>query len=130
MQFADDVKLLGVTYDSTMSFDYHIVDITRSCHYHINTLCHIRPLLTLDTAKAMAVFTAGSRLDYCNSVQYGMTQVNIDKLQFVQNVLARVVIQALGLVGLIASHALFEVHCPAGQCMANRACEAIKPFCL
>ena len=38
---------------------------------------------------------------------------------------------------LICSHiavsfliALFEVHCQAGQCMANRACEAIKHFCL
>ena len=29
--------------------------------------------------------------------------------------------------GLITSHALFEVHCEAEQCMANRAsCEAVK----
>ena len=33
-------------------------------------------------------------LDYCNSVLYGMLQANIDKLQRVQNILARVVVGA------------------------------------
>jgi len=51
-------------------------------------------LLTLDTAKAMAVATVGSELDYCNSVLYAMSQINIDRLQRVQNILARVVAQA------------------------------------
>jgi len=32
---------------------------------------HIRSLLTLDAAKAMAVSIVGCRLDYCNSVLYG-----------------------------------------------------------
>jgi len=46
-----------VTLDSTPSFDKHIIDVTRSCHYHVRALCHIRQLLTLDTAEAMAVIT-------------------------------------------------------------------------
>ena len=29
VQFADYVKLLGVTLDSTLSFDKHVVDVTR-----------------------------------------------------------------------------------------------------
>jgi len=29
----------------------------------------------------MAVSIVGCRLDYCNSVLYGMSQANIDKLQ-------------------------------------------------
>ena len=94
MQFTDAVKLLGVTLDSTLSFDKHIIDVTRSCHYHIRAMRHIRPLLTLDVAKAMAVSIVGCRRDYCNSVLYGMSQANIDKLQRVQNILARVVVGA------------------------------------
>ena len=97
MQFTDAVKLVGVTLDSTLSFDKHIIDVTRSCHYyHIRAMRHIRPLLTLDAAKAMAVSIVGCRLDYCNSVGllYGMSQANIDKLQRVQNILARVVVGA------------------------------------
>ena len=53
VQFTDAVKLLGVTLDSTLSFDKHIIDVTRSCHYHIRAVRHIRPLLTLDAAKAI-----------------------------------------------------------------------------
>jgi len=36
----------------------------------------------------------GSRLDYCNSVLYGTTNWNFDRLQRVQNTLARVVFRA------------------------------------
>ena len=94
VQFTDAVKLLGVTLDSTLSFDKHIIDVTRSCHYHNRAMRHIRPLLTLDAAKAMAVSIVSCGLDYCNSVLYGMSQANIDKLQRVQNILARVVVGA------------------------------------
>jgi len=79
VQFTDAVKLLAVTLDSTLSVDKHIIDVTRSCHYHIRAMLHIRPLLTLDAAKTMAVSSVGSRLHYCNSVLYGMSQANIDK---------------------------------------------------
>ena len=40
----------------------------------------------------MAVSIVGCKLDYCNSVLCGMSQANIDKLQRVQNILARVVV--------------------------------------
>jgi len=40
----------------------------------------------------MAVSIVGSRLEYCNSVLYGMPQANIDKLQRMQNILAQVVV--------------------------------------
>jgi len=97
VQFTDAVKLPGVTLDSTLSVDKHIIDGTRCCHYHIRAVRHIRrPLLTLNTAKSIAVSIVGCRLDYCNSVGllYGMSQANIDKLQRVQNILARVVVGA------------------------------------
>ena len=81
MQFTDDVKLLRVTLDSTLSINKHVIDVTRLCHYHICALRHIRPLLTLDANKAMAVSIVGSRLDYCNSILYSMSQANIDRLQ-------------------------------------------------
>jgi len=48
---------------------------------HARTLRHIRPLLTLEAAKAVAVSIVGSRLDYCNSLLYGTTEWNLDRLQ-------------------------------------------------
>jgi len=64
--FSDAVKLLGVTLDSALTFDKHITNVTRCCHYQIRAMRHIRPLLTLDTAKTIAASIVGSRLDYCN----------------------------------------------------------------
>jgi len=46
----------------------------------------MRPLLAFDAAKTMAASVVGSELDYCNSVPYGMSQANLDRLQRVQNV--------------------------------------------
>ena len=57
---------------------------------------YIRPRLTLDAAKSVAVINSivGVRLDYCNSLLYGTSQRNVDRLQRVQNSLARAVTQA------------------------------------
>ena len=65
----------------------NITNVTRCCHYHIRALRHIRPLL--DTAETIAASIVGSRLDYCNSLLYG-----VRRLHHAQNVLARVVAQA------------------------------------
>ena len=54
----------------------------------------IHPRLTLDAAKSVAVSIVGGRLNYCNSLLHGTSQHNLDRLQRVQNSLARVVTQA------------------------------------
>ena len=71
------------------SFDHHISDVVRSCNDHIRSLRHMRHLIDRVTATALASSLAASRLDYCNSVLYGVTDANIAKLQRVQNALAR-----------------------------------------
>jgi len=92
--FSDAIKLLGVTLDSSLTFDRHVVEIVRSCNYHIRALRHIRPMLTTDAAKSVALSIVGARLDYCNSLLYGTSQLNIQRLQKMQNSLARAVCQA------------------------------------
>jgi len=72
----------------------NVQDVVRGCHFHTRALRHIRPLLTLDAAKTFAVAIVSSRLDYCNSLLQGTSDANLDRLQRVQDVLARVVAQA------------------------------------
>ena len=51
----------------------------------------VRKFITEDTTKTVASAVVGARLDYCNSVLYGTSRENINKLQRIQNALARVV---------------------------------------
>jgi len=85
------VRTLGVTIDSTLSFDQHVANICRTSFCHIRALRRIRKLLTITDIKSVATAVVSSRLDYCNSLLYGMTDRNIGRLQRVQNSLARLV---------------------------------------
>ena len=88
---SDCVKSLGVLIDSTISFNQHVNNICKSSYYHIKALRHIRKLLSDDAARTVACAMVAVKLDYCNAVLYGSSSINIDKLQRVQNTLARVV---------------------------------------
>ena len=85
------VQTLGVTTDSTLSFDHHVANICRTSFCHIRALRRIRKLLTTTDIKSVATAVVSSRLDYCNSLLYGMTDRNTNRLQRIQNSLARLV---------------------------------------
>ena len=44
--------------------------------------------LDLDSAKLLATALVSSRLDYCNSLLYGIADIDLTRLQHVQNQLA------------------------------------------
>ena len=86
------VKSLGVTVDNTLSFDDHVNNVCKAAHFHIRALRHIRRCVSVDDAKTVATAMVSSRLDYCNSILYGTSSSNLNKLQRVQNALARTVL--------------------------------------
>jgi len=47
---------------------------------------------TVDAAKTIASAIVGARLDYCNSLLLGASEYNLDRVQRVQNRIARVVL--------------------------------------
>ena len=75
---SDNIKLLGVTIDSSLAFNKHVSQVCQSCQYHIQALRHIRPILDANTARHALV---SSRLDYANSIMYGMSKSLTNKLQ-------------------------------------------------
>ena len=87
----DQIKSLGVFIDSRLSFDKQVSCICRASYSNIKALRKIRSTLDLETAKTVACAIVSARLDYCNSILYGTSIANINKLQRVQNSLARVV---------------------------------------
>ena len=87
-----DCIILGVTLDSHLTFEAHVKSLTKTCYFHIRALRHIRSSIDLETAKSVANAIVSSRLDYANSLLYGISGSNMLKLQRVQNSLARVIL--------------------------------------
>ena len=83
------ITSLGGIIDSTLTFNQYIIALSRACYFHLCSLRHIRRSLTDDMAISIAVARVQSRLDYCNSLLFGISAFNIHKLQRVQNLAAR-----------------------------------------
>ena len=88
--FSVQLKSLGVTLDQNLSFDKHVGNIVKSSNFNIRALRDIRPF-NRSVANTMACSIISTRLDYCNSLLYGTSVNNINRLQRIQNTLARVV---------------------------------------
>ena len=88
---AKSARNLGVIFDKNFTFCSHISVVCNSCFYHMRDLRLIRRHLELDSAKLLATALVSSCLDYCNSLLYGIADVDLTRLQRVQNQLARLV---------------------------------------
>ena len=88
---SDSIRILGVTIDKNLTFDDHVKSVCKNSCYQIWALRHIHPMLTEYIAKSVACSLVNARLDYANSVLFGVISKNILKLQMMQNTLTRVV---------------------------------------
>ena len=86
------LKLLGVTFDSLLSFKEHSASIIKSCNHLVWAIRHIWPLLSVNSTSALARSLVLSRLDYCNSLLFGTSASLIHSLQRIQNKLAKLVL--------------------------------------
>ena len=91
INYSVQLKSLGVTLDQNLSFDQHVSNIVKASNYNIRALRHIRPMLDKTVANTVACSIVSTRLDYCNSLLFGTSTRNLQRLQRVQNALARVV---------------------------------------
>ncbi len=82
---------LGVLFDNHLSFNSQISALSQSCFYHIRDLRRIRDTLDFTTASTIATSLVHSKLDYCNSLYYSLPAYQIDRIQLIQNCLARTV---------------------------------------
>ena len=83
------VRNLGIYMDSTLSFKSHISHIMKTSFFHLRNIARLRPTLSFPAAETLIHAFITSRLDYCNSILYGLPSTALQKLQYVQNSAAR-----------------------------------------
>ena len=85
------VKNLGSWFYSSLDMLSHVNNICSSSFYYIYNRRRIRKYLFHQTAISLIHAFITSKLDYYNSLLYGLSTVHINKLQRVQNAVARLV---------------------------------------
>ena len=94
IRFVKSAKNLGVILDDELSFECQINKVVKGCYAIIKKLSQIKGFLTQDELKRLVSSDIFSRLDYCNSLYYGINASLMTKLQRVQNCAARLVSKA------------------------------------
>ena len=79
------VKNLGVIFDCDLSMTAQVNNLCKNLVFQLYKISSIRAFITEDVAKTLITSLILSRLDYCNSLLYGITQENLQKLQLLQN---------------------------------------------
>ena len=84
-------KNIGTMFDSHFCFNDHVTNICKSSFYHLRNISYIRKYLSAATTELLVHMFVSSKLDYCNSLLYGLPAYTIKKLQHVQNAAAHLV---------------------------------------
>ena len=72
--------------------EQHITEICKSALYHLRNIGKIRKYLSQNSAIILVHTFITSKLDFCNSLFYGLPKQLTQKLQSVQNAAARLVV--------------------------------------
>ncbi len=88
---SSNLNNLGVLMDSNMNFQEQVNKLCKTSFYFLYNIRKIRKYLTKEVTATLVHALVISRLDYCNSLMYGLPAYQIAKLQRVQNSAARLV---------------------------------------
>ncbi len=83
------VRNLCVVFDNHLKFNKQISSVVGSSFFHLRSLSKIKPFLSEVSLETAIHAFITSRLDYCNSLYYGISKIQIYRLQIVQNAAAR-----------------------------------------
>ena len=77
--------------DNGFCMEQHVKKICSEANYHLRNISKIHKYLTQDSAQILIHAFISSKLDYCNSLLYGIPKYLVCRLQRVQNTAARIV---------------------------------------
>ncbi len=89
VQVNDSARNLGVIFDNNLDMSDHIRTVCRASFMQLRNISSIKGALTRESLERVIHAFISSRLDYCNSLLYGLPRSSISKLQRIQNAAAR-----------------------------------------
>jgi hypothetical protein len=87
----EHVRNLGVIFDSVCNLHKYVGNICKGSYHQIRNIGSIRKYLDTESTKSAVHAHVTSRLDYCNSLLFGISNQLTKKLQRVQNTAARLI---------------------------------------
>ena len=83
------IKNLGVTIDSSFKLDRQISSVVKASFFQLRLIAKVKSYIPSDQLEKLIHTLITTRLDYCNSLYYGLDASSIHRLQLVQNAAAR-----------------------------------------
>ena len=90
---SNTARNLGVIMDQYLDMSSHMASVCKVCYHGLRSIWKIHQFLTKEATKTLVHAIVITKLDYCNSLLYGINQCLIAKLQRVQNAAARLIMQ-------------------------------------
>ena len=87
------VRNLGSYIDDKLTMNSHINKVCNASFYYLHNIRRIRIHQSQDSSETLIHAFVSNRLDYRNSLLYGLPQLQIDKIQRVQNAAVRLIFE-------------------------------------
>ena len=94
LEFSSSIRSLGFVFDSTLSLSPQIRTVAKSSYFHLRRIKKLMPFLDDATLKLLVTSLILSRIDYCNSLYYGLPFSTLYPLNKAFNSAARLVARA------------------------------------
>ncbi|PIK52476.1 hypothetical protein BSL78_10634 [Apostichopus japonicus] len=91
INISSTVRNLGAYFDQTMSLENHVTNLCRSANWQLRKISLMRNYLDNKTCEILVHAFVTSKLDFLNSLLFGLPDSTIKKLQKIQNTAARIV---------------------------------------
>ena len=89
----DKARNLGVTFDKHLNNMDHINNLSSTLFFVSRNIARVPHLLDQDSTKITVQALIMSKPDYCNSLLIGSTKYNLQKLQKIQNMCCRIILE-------------------------------------
>ena len=110
IRFVTSAKNLEIILDNELCFSYQIAQVVKSCFCIIRELSKIKSFLMYEHLRTLVSACIFSKINYCNSLYYGINAQLQNKLQSVQNCAAKLIRSKAPQLNLSIDACLIKCH--------------------